>query len=146
MKKINILFLETGLGFGGAVTCLAAFLNRLDRNKYNPIFVSSHNDKSTQELIEKSQTRFQYLKGYERDERINQLLSNTARFCLPLKQLLVIFIIFIEKLFRIPFTVLSLRTVCLSVLFRSRSGVCISKYWKIGPEALTICVFIAGSL
>lgn len=42
MKRI--LYLENGVGFGGAVTSLKSFLNRLDRGRYEPVLVHSLDD------------------------------------------------------------------------------------------------------
>lgn len=64
MKKVNILYVESGLGFGGAVTCLVALLKGLNKEKYNPIVISSHNDEATRVLIQSAGTPFFYVKGY----------------------------------------------------------------------------------
>ena len=103
MKRTNILYIETGLGFGGAVTCLVALLKRLDREKYYPLVVSTHNDEFTKSLIENTGTTFVYIKKYQRKNNLNDVFFNLGRLNRGIKNLVLSILITIESIHNIPF-------------------------------------------
>jgi len=44
MGPRRILYLENGIGYGGAAICLKLIVTYLDKNKYYPIITTPHND------------------------------------------------------------------------------------------------------
>lgn len=105
MAKVNILYVETGLGFGGAVTCLAALLKGLNKERYHPIVISSHNDISTRRLIEKTGVQFLYVKKYQREKTVNMFLCKVLKYGKVIKGIVLIAVRISEKIREVPFCV-----------------------------------------
>jgi len=103
MKKKNILLVETGHGFGGAVTCLSNLLDFLDSSKYNLSVASSHNDNETKRLIERKCYHFFYLKKYKRPGWINRLLFGLNGKIAIFRKIAVALIVPIEFFLKLPF-------------------------------------------
>jgi len=108
LRKINILYIETGAGFGGAVTCLAVSLRGLDKEKYNATVISSHNDEATQRLVKNAGAKFLYFKGYKRSDYVNSLIYKSAKIGFWTKGIVLCAIYLIEKILQIPFFVRTL--------------------------------------
>jgi len=140
MKKINILYIENGLGFGGAVTCLAALLRGLDKQKFNPIVVSSHNDCETKKIIEAAGAEFLYIKGYRRANTVNVFIHNIARFGFLVKAAVLTPLLVAEKILQVPFFIGVMRvakTMDISIIHLNTGininleGVLVSRVLKI---------------
>lgn len=110
MKKNNILFIETGLGFGGAVICLAALIKKLDREKYNPIVLSIHSDAETRKIIQDAGAKFIHAKVYVRKKYINNLLRKLTHLGI-LKYTVYICLFPFERIRKFPFIIKMRRIV-----------------------------------
>jgi len=102
MRK-NILFVETGYGFGGAVTCLSALLRQLDKKKYNPALVFSQTDSATKNFLVSKDWKTIHLARYRGGKKLKQLVENSSKYGCILKKTLVSISFLIKKLYSIPF-------------------------------------------
>lgn len=101
-KRKNILYIENGLGFGGAVICLAACVRTLNRDKYKPIILSSHNDLETWRSIRDVDSIFIYVKQYRRPVFLKKIIASIGKTSLVLKKSFLLAILPIETALRIP--------------------------------------------
>lgn len=51
----NIIYVENGIGYGGAIICLRHLVRNLDRNKYNPLVITGRNSAPYQEIAHEVQ-------------------------------------------------------------------------------------------
>lgn len=103
-QPINILILESGSGFGGAVICLAELIKCLDKEKFNPLVVSTHNDTATSQSIRHLvSNRYIYLRKYYRPPKINIAIVRIGRISIILKHVFIFFVLIIENIIEIPF-------------------------------------------
>ena len=63
--KKNILYVENGIGYGGAVICLRHLVRNLDRSRFNPLVVTGRNSAPYREIAQEADWR------YVRDRRID---------------------------------------------------------------------------
>jgi len=101
-KKVEILYLQQGPGFGGAVVSLCELLDALDRKKFHPIVLVSHKDVTTREWLIKSGVFYYYAQEYKRPlwvKKTLERLNNVRGF----KKMFLICVLFIEFFLRIPF-------------------------------------------
>ncbi len=96
----NILYVETGYGFGGAVICLVALLKGLCRERYIPVVVFSQADNVTRNLLKDINASIFYVKKYRRREWVNRLLERIAKVRM-LKNIVLFGLIFVEMICRI---------------------------------------------
>lgn len=61
----NILYVENGIGYGGAVVCLRHLVRNLDRSRFKPLVVTVRNSPPYREIAQEADWR------YIRDRRIN---------------------------------------------------------------------------
>ena len=61
----NILYVENGIGYGGAVVCLRHLVRNLDRSRFKPLVVTGRNSPPYREIAQEADWR------YIRDRRIN---------------------------------------------------------------------------
>jgi glycosyltransferase involved in cell wall biosynthesis len=101
----NVLYIEEGYGFGGAVTCLATSINNLHKTNCNAFVVSSHNDYATRKLIQNAGACFFHIKNYHRREFLNDLISRMGSLGAFFKKVFLVMILFVEKCLQIPFFV-----------------------------------------
>jgi hypothetical protein len=58
--KKNILYVENGIGYGGAIICLRHLVRNLDRSRYTPLVVTGRTSPDYQDIANESQ--WQYIK------------------------------------------------------------------------------------
>jgi len=102
-SEINILYIESGIGFGGAVTCLAAQIKTLDKNKYSLIVVSSHNDSASKNVIELAGAKFIYAQRYKRSRYIKERIEAAQKYGQLIKKIFLLFVFLAESLLKIPY-------------------------------------------
>ena len=111
VQKKNILYIESGIGFGGAVTCLAALLKKLDKNKYFHLVLSSHNDKSSKDIIQSAGAKFIYVPKYKRPQYLNRMIQVVSKYGKLGKTILLSFVVLGESLLMLPYLFKVLRLV-----------------------------------
>ncbi|GAG00123.1 unnamed protein product, partial [marine sediment metagenome] len=107
-KIKNILYIESGFSFGGAVVCLAELIKKLNKDKYVPISIFSQRDEITKNLMCQTKTPFLIIKRYRRSDHANILLNRLPDF---IKKIFVIPIVLLEIFLGIPFLVKVVHTV-----------------------------------
>ena len=109
--RFNILFSEKGPGFGGAVTGLSSLLKGLDREKFNPIVISSHNDYSTQKNIEAADATFIYVKNYRRKKIFDLLITKSSLLGINFKKIIMLALSLAEYLWKISYFMKVIRII-----------------------------------
>lgn len=71
--QATIAFFENGIAFGGAITCLAALIQTLDRKRFRAVVLSSHNDEDSRRVIEETKGKFVFFRQYRRSKRISDI-------------------------------------------------------------------------
>lgn len=56
--KKNILFVENGIGYGGAIICLRHLVRHLDRSRYTPLVVTGRTSPSYEEIAQEAQWQY----------------------------------------------------------------------------------------
>ena len=54
-RKKNILYVENGIGYGGAIICLRHLVRQLDRQQFNPLVITGRKDLPYQDIPKEAQ-------------------------------------------------------------------------------------------
>ncbi|MDD5113579.1 MAG: glycosyltransferase family 1 protein, partial [Methylobacter sp.] len=54
----NILYVENGIGYGGAIICLRHLVRHLDRSRFNPVVVTGRTGTHYQEIAQEADWHF----------------------------------------------------------------------------------------
>lgn len=134
MQKRNILFIESGYGFGGATICLAALLKGLDKNKYNPIVIFSQKDEASRNLLQNDEWLSLFVHKYHRSKFTNTLIIKSAKLGRFVKQIILICTIFTETVLTIPFFIKVMKVVKKNEI----DLIHINNYFNANGEAVVI--------
>jgi glycosyltransferase involved in cell wall biosynthesis len=99
--RISIAFFENGMSFGGAITCLAALIRSLNREKFRAIVLSSHDDAETRQAIEDAGGEFLFIRQYRRAKRAGALSQSVGRRQALIRYPLLALLLCYETLWRV---------------------------------------------